>query len=394
MAASSSYDKETLDYMKTKSLGVLGNAPPTRTVSRTMQPTHTPLIPPYFIDANPCKGYLTNRCNVRNTPDIVYHTLTKYIEESKDLKSLMNKLLFSCYHKILLHVLGVVTQHLETTKTRTFVPVITGGMAIRFINQSYLTSDLDVKVFPLGLTDDSSYDHETYIEKEVKPLFKYYLTKVMKEVDINNELFNYIRYYLEPFYSTPGFHDIKTVGETLNMAAHKIISFSFDYPDKFDETTRTFTTEKDKSVLKLICTLNDETSQKLVFKLMDISAYNPSNETYNSIINEYYEADKTMTKVSNYIPPLDYVVLNTLPYYIVDYGFMEFEKTKLLKKYESNEYMTKKFTRSIKGIEASKSGHQPYVFMGGKTNRKNKHKKHTKKYKKHHTKRRKRTHKK
>jgi len=369
--------------------GLLGDAPTKPTPNFQHEAIHhaayvpSPLVPPSFIDNHPCRGPLTNRCDNPDTYDVVSKTLRKYVvDSSNNVKTLTSKLLFSCYHKILLHLLGLVDQHLEKAPSKIFVPVITGGMSLRFYNPSYLTSDLDVKVYPLGLNSEtlSTYEPETYMDTYVKPLFNYYLDVIMRQVNINAVLDEYVRNYLQPFYDDSQYAMVQSSGEILTTAIHNI-NFSFDYPEKFDEATKSFTSEKDRSVLKLICVINDGTPSKQIFKLMDISLYDPSNETYNTIVKGFYEKNKSI-KVSNYIPPLSYVVLNMLPYYIVDLDFMEYEKEQLLTKYESNPYFSEKFTRSLKGIKGVKSGYKPYAFMGGKSKRKSKSKS-----KKHHTRR-------
>ena len=399
MASASGYDEKTLSTMKKNQIGILGDAPvkkgllgdtpikttPIHSAYPSSYTTHGPslLLHPNFIDGNPCRGPLTNRCNIPDNSDMISNTFMKYIESSKDIKSLTSKILFSCYHKLFLHLLGLVDHHLERGKSKSFVPIITGGMALRFYNPSYLTSDLDVKIYPLGLTDGASYNPETYIDTHVKPIFDYYLGHILHHTETGLVLYNYIEKYLKPFYSIPGFEMIKTVGEMLTNTTH--LTFLFNYPNKFDEATQTTTTEIDRSVLKLICILNDGTPHKQVFKLMDISVYNPLDETYNSIIKGYYDTHGKIIKGVDYIPPVSYAILDMLPYYIVDLGFMEYEKESLLEKYEENEYLKSKFERSIKGIDETKVLPKPkYVFMGGKSTRKhlrNKRRKHTHKRK-------------
>ena len=172
MASETGYAPDILERKRKTGEGILATPPASHRIKNTsykFRSIKTPqtkprfknlIVPPQFIGELPYPGSVSNKFNIMDTSKSVKHTFLSYIKSSKHSSSgtiIMRKLktavLFSCYNKLLSGLIGYITHMLQISSIKKFIPLIVGGMALRFYNQSYITSDLDVKIYPLDIDE-------------------------------------------------------------------------------------------------------------------------------------------------------------------------------------------------------------------------------------------------
>ena len=324
--------------------GILGDAP---------EPVSKPTLmnTPKFIGLQNLYS-LTNKAGLMPANDNIRNTLHKYVRESRSKYQLKQKILFSCLSPVLVSSISVLTDILGKPLTKReikYIPIIVGGIAIRYYNQSYISNDLDVKVFPDIV--DGTYNSETVLKNKVSLVVKNVLNSISKS-DIRSYLQTYIQYYL--FQNI----DIVSIKEVMYDLLRDIqgdnVKLDVSFPDGVTD------------VLKFVCIINEE-GREVIYKLGDISMYNPDNDMYTDLINKYYDthSESVGTKRSH-MPPYVSVRVNNQRVNIVDEEFMKFEKPYLIEKLGDNPFFREKFERSLTGLNASAEQKQQFVFLGGK----------------------------
>ena len=341
---------------KTPKKGILGDAPTGMYVKMPTIYKHRPVFIPYGV-----LPQITNKEGAVITHENVRSTLQDYITLSKTTKNpeydLTQRILFSCISAIMLSIVGTLTHFLQnpvSDKEAVYVPLLVGGLAIRYYNQSYLTSDLDVKVFPDNITD--SYDPNDILQK-IKHYLQQYISQLTKTIGINAYIVHYIKTILYPHQDIP---EIKSVLEHLLHQA----------------TTREFVIQADfpPATMDKLKIIGSFVGSDIVYKFVDISMYETDDPTYNSIITNYYVSQSGVKQDETYIPPFigiyvnDMITNQTQKLFIVDDSFMKFEKHALIDKYEGdpNPYFREKFSRALKGLDESDAVKKTYRFLGGK----------------------------
>ena len=361
------HDPLLKDYMKKYSVGLL-ETPDTK-------PLHTPVVKthptrmsikfpvkraPSFIGGLKYDGPLSNKHNIPLTYDNSKPSVHNLVTKSKNDKDIMGKILFSCYHGILLTLLGNLNMYVSgISPENRFLPLLVGGMALRFYNQSYSTHDMDIKIYPSNI--DKAYKPAEFLEIVVKPIIASYLDNMKSYMDIKGTLIYYINNVLKPYYGA--YPVIYRIGTSMEQMIKKGITFKITNPYVFDVETKTLTKELNKDILKVICYFNEQPEN--VYKLMDISIYDPKDIHYNDMISSYYEDNPSLIGAS-YIPPYQVVTSMSLPYYIESEEFMRYEKNYLLNKHKDNPFFTEKFSRAIEGLNADKKTKEKFIMLGGK----------------------------
>lgn len=300
---------------------------------------------------------LFNKNNVPNTHESVRSTLDHFVSTSRNSKQILQKILFSCYKDIALQMIGVVARKIN----RSYLSMITGGGAARYYNQSYMTYDLDVKLFPELLT--KFYDPTKFLNGTYK---KYIQEEITKHIT-PEYLYNYLRQYSDIFLA-PHVTSIPKIREIYEYITTQVtgVMFSLDNSYIFDAATHRPTSEKNMTALKLFVYLTDvnTSTPNGPFKLVDISMYDPSNEVYSAMMKQYNDLHSDSHP---YIPPYISVSIGGLQYNVMKEDFMLYEKEFLVRVYESEPYLREKFNRSIEGLRASDEKKREYTFIGGKT---------------------------
>ena len=357
---------------KQKKIGLLGDKPvlqstpvmlgyPDTIKQRKMRYNHIP----HFISREPILN-ISNRYSYNIDYKKVRQTLIEYTTASRNTRDIVNKILFSCFHTMLFSILGNLTLHLQKDVSKSYIPLLVGGMAIRYYNQSHMSHDMDIKIYPDEL-ESSRYNPNIVLKHKIRPLLETIVNKITSQYNTVEILKGYIDTFLKP---NSDIRNIKEVIEYFEKHMRRGISWNVNHPYVFNIEKQKMTEIKDLSKLKIICSFTDDPS--IVYKLMDVSMYDPTDETYNALIKTYYDSSKSDIEKTHtsYIPPFILVHhMDNLPTYIVSEQFMKFEKDFLLEKYKDNDFFRNKFIRAKDGLEVSPEIKKNYRFLGGKRRR-------------------------
>lgn len=335
-----------------KSKGILGDSP-------------NASVAPKFIGVSSIPS-IHNRYSAVPDKENIIATLQTFIAESKNIKELLTSLLFSCYQDLIVWLIANVTRHISMPTSdfpTIYHAIITGGYALRYYNQSHLTSDIDVKIFPENV--HSTERNEKFLQKNVIDYLQRIIDSQLTDDILMNYLEQYIKRILLPNKSMPKIREILT---SINQIKRGGVQFKVKFGEKYaDESSegpiRARVSNKD--VVKLLFSFKDVSENE--YKLADFAMYDPTDQKYSYLIKGYYDS---IHEPVSHIPPFININVNGARVNILSDTFMKFEKTFLtsLPSEITTDRDKARWSKALSSLQQPQH-ERTYKFLGGKKKR-------------------------